>query len=126
MNIFQFAAWFWGDPHIRTLDGLLYTYNGVGEYWMVFSDSFKMQTRTIQGKNTDGELIKATVVGAAALEIVDDQPSVVNNSVVTTTVKTRIQVELTEDGQGKTVTKLESFFYNYVCFFRPYNSLEWS
>ena len=93
---------------------------------MVFSDSFKMQTRTIQGKNTDGELIKATVVGAAALEIVDDQPSVVNNSVVTTTVKTRIQVELTEDGQGKTVTKLESFFYNYVCFFRPYNSLEWS
>ena len=26
------TAWFWGDPHITTLDGDVFTFNGWGEY----------------------------------------------------------------------------------------------
>ncbi len=29
----------WGEPHILTLDGLLYTFNGLGEYWMIKSSA---------------------------------------------------------------------------------------
>ena len=24
-----------GDPHFTTIDGLTYTFNGLGEYWLV-------------------------------------------------------------------------------------------
>ncbi|XP_064644501.1 mucin-like protein [Lineus longissimus] len=31
----MFFTWMWGDPHIKTLDGASYTYNGHGEYLMM-------------------------------------------------------------------------------------------
>ncbi|XP_022800806.1 uncharacterized protein LOC111338572 [Stylophora pistillata] len=41
-------SWLWGDPHIVTLDGQNYTFNGLGEYTMVeLQDaSFQLQART--------------------------------------------------------------------------------
>ena len=40
-------AWFWGDPHINTLDGRMYTFNGLGEYTLVqLGDQFELQART--------------------------------------------------------------------------------
>ena len=35
MNVYSFTAWQGGDPHITTLDGLSYTFNGLGEYVMI-------------------------------------------------------------------------------------------
>lgn len=35
-----------GDPHIATLDGLLYTFNGYGEYTLLTGCSFLLQART--------------------------------------------------------------------------------
>jgi len=59
-----------GDPHIETLDGLKYTFNGHGEYWMVqekSSDtSFNLQARTTPAYNSNGPLINATVFSAFA------------------------------------------------------------
>lgn len=42
------TGWLWGDPHIVTLDGQNYTFNGLGEYTMVKlqDGSFQLQART--------------------------------------------------------------------------------
>jgi fibulin 1/2 len=42
------TSWGWGDPHMTTLDGLKYTFNGLGEYKLLELDdgSFKFQGRT--------------------------------------------------------------------------------
>ena len=44
MNL-TWTAWQGGDPHITTLDGLKYTFNGLGEYTMINADngSFVLQ-----------------------------------------------------------------------------------
>ena len=41
------TAWWWGDPHIRTLDGRRYTFNGLGEYiFASINGTFETQART--------------------------------------------------------------------------------
>ena len=44
----SFPALGFGDPHISTLDGLGYSFNGIGEYWMTQTKSseFSLQSRT--------------------------------------------------------------------------------
>ena len=78
------SAWFWGDPHIRTLDGGNYTFNGLGEYVMLDAQSgtFQLQARTgmASGNSTTGTVF---VAGAAKEEN-------------TTTVEVRIK----ENGKG--------------------------
>ncbi|XP_022809823.1 mucin-like protein [Stylophora pistillata] len=55
--------WFWGDPHIKTLDGGNYTFNGIGEYIMVDAQNgtFQLQART---KLAQGNSTKATIFSA--------------------------------------------------------------
>ena len=48
------VAWGWGDPHISTLDGRVYTFNGWGEY--ILADvtvlgSFQGRTSLVSGSN---------------------------------------------------------------------------
>jgi len=56
----------WGDPHIVTLDGKNYTFNGIGEYIMldVRDGFFQLQARTrlAKGEGT------ATVFCAAVMK----------------------------------------------------------
>lgn len=43
-----------GDPHFVTADGTKYTFNGVGEYWLVYSDNSanaKIQVRFSKAVN---------------------------------------------------------------------------
>ena len=69
-----------GDPHFKTLDGLDYTYNGIGEYTLLASynrtnddKTFELQTRTLQAKDKNGTLIAATIFGGfAAKELFED------------------------------------------------------
>ena len=81
---FILSGWFWGDPHIRTLDGGNYTFNGLGEYVMLDAQSgtFQLQARTgmARGNSTTGTVF---VAGAAKEEN-------------TTTVEVRIK----KDGKG--------------------------
>ena len=55
-----------GDPHILTVDGLRYDYNGLGEYWLVVSEVFSLQGRTLQGRDVDGNPTQTAVFGAFA------------------------------------------------------------
>ncbi|XP_067936855.1 mucin-like protein [Watersipora subatra] len=63
----RFAMGF-GDPHIFTLDGFDYTYNPVGEFWMINSTEFKLQARMVQTVDESGELIQATQFQAVAMQ----------------------------------------------------------
>ena len=74
--VFFFIVFSFGDPHIDTLDGLQYTFNGWGEYTMIKINNsnvtFELQTRTdlATSKNgTDIKRINATIFsGFAAKE----------------------------------------------------------
>lgn len=57
-----------GDPHILTLDGLEYTFNGLGEFTMIKVDNFTLQGRMVQAVDDDGELVQGTVFSAIVAE----------------------------------------------------------
>ncbi|XP_038064096.1 uncharacterized protein LOC119734628 isoform X4 [Patiria miniata] len=100
-------VWFWGDPHIVTLDGLEYTFNGLGEYTLALIEDddgqrvFELQGRTRQAVDTEtGQLSQATVysgfaalyTGEARIEIklsddAMDLVTTVNGTVVTPTAQ---------------------------------------
>ena len=73
-----FIACGYGDPHIYTLDQGSYTYNPIGEFWMIKSDVFSMQCRMIQSLNSDSELIDATQFGAFVMTSLVGNSSVVH------------------------------------------------
>ncbi|CAI9724672.1 mucinmucin-4-like [Octopus vulgaris] len=69
------TAWMFGDPHIQTLDGLKYSFNGLGEYTLIRVHSkttginmLEIQARTAQAKNSNGTLINATIFSAFAMK----------------------------------------------------------
>ena len=64
-TVILFLVWFFGDPHIKTLDDKDYTFNGIGEYTMVDANngSFTLQARTVLAP---GNLSIATVFSAGA------------------------------------------------------------
>ncbi|KAL4219782.1 hypothetical protein ACF0H5_020194 [Mactra antiquata] len=61
---------FWGDPHFQTLDGLSYTFNGLGEYTLLQMEmgnkTFNLQARTQRAVKSDGTLSDATIFSAFA------------------------------------------------------------
>ena len=63
-------AWGNGDPHITTLDGTAYTFNGRGEYTLVESRNtgFVLQGRT----EPISETSSATLFAAFAMGVVED------------------------------------------------------
>ncbi|XP_078573326.1 uncharacterized protein LOC144860112 [Branchiostoma floridae x Branchiostoma japonicum] len=90
--IASFLATAYGEPHIRTLDGRTYTFNGHGEYVMLRSTSAAPHAFMMQGRTDrpvmDGVRIRATVFTAIAVQ----QP---NN---------KVQVYLDSNGTGVEVT----------------------
>ncbi|KAK2149527.1 hypothetical protein NP493_2972g00009 [Ridgeia piscesae] len=68
-----FIGWMFGDPHIRTLDGFGYTFNGLGEYTLVETthDNFTLQGRTAKARDANGTETDATVFSAFAARDVD-------------------------------------------------------
>ncbi|KAK7495536.1 hypothetical protein BaRGS_00013234, partial [Batillaria attramentaria] len=64
---FRFS-WMFGDPHIETLDGRQYTFNGLGEYTLVTFANFTLQGRTALAKTNSGTPTNATVFTAFGAE----------------------------------------------------------
>ncbi|KAK2173006.1 hypothetical protein NP493_911g00016 [Ridgeia piscesae] len=62
------TGWLYGDPHIRTLDGFEYTFNGLGEYTLIETThrEFTLQGRTAKVHNDKGQETDATVFSAFA------------------------------------------------------------
>ncbi|KAI0221528.1 Mucin-like protein [Lamellibrachia satsuma] len=65
-----FIGWLFGDPHIRTLDGLEYTFNGLGEYTLIATTdkNFTLQGRTSQALGSKKKPMQATVFSAFAAQ----------------------------------------------------------
>ena len=65
----------WGDPHINTLDGVTYTFNGLGEYVLLctINADFEIQARTKLATPST----TATVFSAMALTSDKDRTEVV-------------------------------------------------
>ena len=89
-NILCSTAGIFGDPHIRTLDGKLYTFNGYGEYTMIKINTstiyFELQARTILATTQDGVTTNATVFSAFAAK---DQTG------------SSVQIEMSQDKKSK-------------------------
>jgi len=80
-----------GDPHIQTLDNLEYTFNGLGEYWMVKSKSFELQARTERAwTSTKQPSITGTVFSAVVGRALYEE----SNTTVSTA---RVHVQMTSD-----------------------------
>ena len=67
------TGWFYGDPHIRTLDGFQYTFNGLGEYALIDTThgNFTLQGRTAKARDSNGTETDATVFSAFAAKDFD-------------------------------------------------------
>ena len=67
------AACVYGDPHVVTLDGHKYTFNGKGEYTMIATDdnSFTLQGRMVEAINRQGEKSAGTVYSALVGRMTD-------------------------------------------------------
>ena len=65
-----FSATGFGDPHIITLDGVTYTFNGYGEYTLlrVNTTDFTLQARMQPLVRSNGALDRATVYTAFAMK----------------------------------------------------------
>ena len=103
------TAWIIGDPHIRTLDGLSYTFNGLGEYILLKTrqDEFTLEGRTIQAFDSYGQAIEATSYTAfAAKETHSDL--------------VQIQVNSARNGKSSIIyIYIYIYIYNYgLCIFK--------
>ena len=80
-----------GEPHFQTMDNLEYTFNGLGEYWMVKDESFELQARTVRAWDTQGQAsptgtVFSAVTGRAMYQEANDTVS-----------SARVHVEMTSD-----------------------------
>jgi len=87
-----------GEPHIYTLDGYLYTYNPIGEFWMIKSDYFLVQARTVQSVNDQEQLVLATQIQAYAMQSI--RPLPFTDRVLPDNVSDIIHVELNNNRTG--------------------------
>ena len=63
---FHYVGFFFGHPHVATLDGHEYTFNGKGEFTYIetIDGSFLSQCRFEQVEGADGNLVNGTVFTA--------------------------------------------------------------
>ena len=85
VSICFIVACIYGDPHIVTLDGHKYTFNGKGEFILIETDdgTFALQGRMAEAINSFGQESGATVFTSLVLKEVDSDT---------------VQVDLTPDG----------------------------
>ena len=59
-----------GDPHMTSLDGLAYTFNGAGEFWLLKHDLIQLQARFVpRGRGTVFGGVAASAPAAQTVNI---------------------------------------------------------
>ena len=87
---------FWGDPHFQTMDNLQYTFNGLGEYWLVKSETSELQARPVRAWNNDKQFSdRGTVFSAIAARVKYQEFNV-------TVCSDRVHVEMPADRESGT------------------------
>ena len=62
--IFISVAWAWGDPHLTTLDGHDYTFNGYGEFVMLrYGENVEFQARMRPTPGTQATQFSSFAIG---------------------------------------------------------------
>ena len=85
------SAWAWGDPHITTLDGRTYTFNGWGEYVLLehltnSTIGFTLQGRTspvnesISNSATQFSAFAFGVPEVVSFEVIKNQINAINTN----------------------------------------------
>ena len=71
--LYYYAGFAKGDPHLVTLDGLWYTFNGHGEYILIEKNNgeFTMQGRMISARDANQTTVNATVLSALVAKDAD-------------------------------------------------------
>ena len=92
-----------GDPHIKTLDNLDYTFNGLGEYFMLKSDSFELQARTARAWDSQRQPSPTGTVFSAVAGRALYEESTVSSA--------RVHVEMSADRTSGTCLMNILFFF---------------
>ena len=97
------VGWMGGDPHLLTLDGHQYTFNGRGEFILIETrdDRFTLQGRMIPAENDDGTESLGTVFSAIVAkqydsDVVEFRASVFGVLVFINGLEIEIEVSLPE------------------------------
>ena len=97
------VGWMGGDPHLLTLDGHQYTFNGRGEFILIETrdDRFTLQGRMIPAENDDGTESLGTVFSAIVAkqydsDVVEFRASVFGVLVFINSLEIEIEVSLPE------------------------------
>ena len=103
----------WGDPHISTPDGVKYTFNGWGQYWLLRCDgSLSLQGQTDLAWDGQGNPVQtATIFSAYAAQ--DAGPLSVNGSAVAArSSQVYVALNAARNGLCAWDTRMETFVYH--------------
>ena len=73
LYVYFFIESIFGDPHLYTIDGVPYSFNGHGEYVLIKEDPTSpsktvIQCRMVKASDKDGSPVKATIFSAFAIK----------------------------------------------------------
>ena len=108
-----------GDPHFSTTDGLEYSWNGVGELYLIKADTFILQARTQQAWDDQEKPIRASVFTAfAAQDLTEPAPSPSGSRDTTSSTSSpQIHVGLDRDRKGTILSSWFNLLTDYLTYF---------
>ena len=68
----SFTGFTWGDPHFESIDGLNFTFNGLGEYVLLQSDGLELiiQARFIRYEGANATVLSAVAIKTKSLPVI--------------------------------------------------------